>query len=286
MHLLPFRTDRGPGVAIVRGALALDLAALGADFPPTLDGIIAGGEKLMDRIKARVDAEAMEWRPVDSFTPAFPIQGQHKIFCVGLNYAAHAREGGNAIPEYPALFMRSRESMIAAGEPMIRPRASQKLDYEAELMVVIGKRARNVDEAQALEHVFGYTIFNDGSVRDYQRKGAQWTPGKNFDRTGPVGPVVVTSDSLPPGCHGLDIACRLNGQTMQSSNTSDMIFSVSRTIAIISEFATLLPGDLIAMGTPSGVGYPRTPPVFMAPGDIVEVEIEGIGILRNPIADE
>lgn len=286
MHLLSFRAESGPGVAIVRRARALDLAALGADFPHTLDGIIAGGQALMDRIKARADTAAMEWHPVDRFTPAYPIQGQHKIFCVGLNYAAHAREGGNAIPEYPALFMRSRESMIAAGEPIVRPRASHKLDYEAELMVVIGKRARNVDEAEALHHVFGYTIFNDGSVRDYQRKGAQWTPGKNFDRTGPVGPMVVTSDALPPGCHGLDIACRLNGQTMQSSNTSDMIFSVSRTIAIISEFATLLPGDLIAMGTPSGVGYPRTPPVFLAPGDIVEVEIEGIGILRNPIADE
>lgn len=286
MHLLPFHSERAPGVALVRGDLAVDLAALGADFPATLDDLIVGGQSLLDRIDAAANRAATDWRPLDSFKPAYPIQAWHKIFCVGLNYAAHAREGGNAIPEYPALFMRSRESMIAAGEPLIRPRASNKLDYEAELMVVIGKRTRNVDEAHALDHVFGYTIFNDGSVRDYQRKGAQWTPGKNFDRTGPVGPVVVTSDSLPPGCHGLDIACRLNGQTMQSSNTSDMIFSVARTIAIISEFTTLLPGDLIAMGTPSGVGYPRTPPVFLAPGDIVEVEIEGIGILRNPIADE
>jgi acylpyruvate hydrolase len=286
MHFLPFKAATGSGLAIMRGAQAIDLADLGTDFPGTLDGAIAGGPELRAKIGQAARANVTHWRPVDAFAPAYPILGPHTVICVGLNYAAHAREGGNAIPDYPALFLRTRESMLGAQEAIIRPRVSEKLDYEAELMVVMGRKARYVTEADALEYVFGYSVFNDGSVRDYQRKGAQWTPGKNFDRTGAVGPVVVTADALPSGAHGLDIACRLNGVTMQSSNTSDMIFSVARAIAIISEFTTLNPGDMIAMGTPSGVGYPRNPPVFMKPGDIVEVEIEGIGILVNTIADE
>jgi acylpyruvate hydrolase len=286
MHFLPFKAPSGSGLAVVQGAKAIDLADLSADFPRTLDDAIKGGSALLTKIAKAAEADAAHLRPVDAFTPAYPISGPHTVLCVGLNYAAHAREGGNAIPDYPALFLRTRESMLAAHEAIIRPRVSEKLDYEAELMIVMGKKARYVTEADALKYVFGYSVFNDGSVRDYQRKGAQWTPGKNFDRTGAVGPVVVTADALPAGAHGLDIACRLNGETMQSSNTSDMIFTVARTIAIVSEFTTLNPGDLIAMGTPSGVGYPRNPPVFMKPGDVVEVEIEGIGVLVNTIADE
>lgn len=165
----------------------------------------------------------------------------------------------------------------------MRPLCSDKLDYEAELAIVIGKPGRNVREADALSHVFGYACFNDGSVRDYQRKSTQWTMGKNFDGTGPFGPDIVTADELPAGAAGLRIASRLNGQTMQNGNTRDMIFPVARTIALISEVMTLEPGDLIITGTPAGVGYARKPPVFLRPGDICEVEIEGIGILRNPV---
>ena len=233
-----------------------------------------------------VAAAKTGWRPVASFTPAYPVTGPHKVICLGLNYALHAKEGGHAIPDYPAIFLRTRDSMLAAGEAMVRPRASSKLDYEAELMVVIGTKARHVSEKDALAHVFGYTMFNDGSVRDYQRKGAQWTPGKNFDRTGPVGPVIATADAVAPGAHGLRILSRLNGEIMQDSDTSDMIFSVARAIAIVSEVMTLNPGDMLAMGTPSGVGYARSTPVFLKPGDTIEVEIEGIGVLSNGIVDE
>lgn len=286
MKLLPHGTAGGGALAIVQGERAQDLADLDPALPRGLADIMAGGRQTLDRIAGQLAPDAPGWKPLATFRPAYPVTWPHKVICVGLNYAAHAREGGNAIPDYPALFLRTPESMLEAGAPMIRPRVSAKLDYEAELMVIIGKEARYLSESAALDAVFGYSIFNDGSVRDYQRKGGQWTPGKNFDRTGAVGPFIVTADDLPPGAHGLDISCRLNGALMQSSNTSDMIFSVARAVSLISEFTTLKPGDMIAMGTPSGVGYPRNPPVFLKPGDVVEVEIEGIGVLRHGVADE
>lgn len=286
MHLMAFTSGAGSGLAVVRGSEALDLARLGRGLPATLDDAISGGAAALGAIRSAVGAYTGAWGRTDELTPAYPIVRPHKVICLGLNYVAHAKEGGNAIPDYPAFFLRTRESMLAAGAAMVRPRASAKLDYECELMIVIGRRGRHIAEAAALDHVFGYTAFNDGSVRDYQRKGAQWTPGKNFDATGAVGPHVTTADALPPGAHGLRICTRLNGATMQDSNTSDMIFSVARAVSLVSEFTTLNPGDLIAMGTPSGVGYARTPPVFLKPGDTVEVEIEGIGILGNPVVDE
>ncbi len=221
--------------------------------------------------------------PLADITLGLPVPEPGKIVCIGLNYVDHAKEGGNPIPDYPAVFLRTRSSLVAHGQPLVRPLCSDKFDYEAELAIVIGKPARNVGEAEALSHVFGYACFNDGSVRDYQRKSTQWTMGKNFDGTGPFGPDIVTADELPAGAAGLRIASRLNGQTMQDGNTRDMIFPVARTIALISEVMTLEPGDLIITGTPAGVGYARKPPVFLRPGDICEVEIEGIGILRNPV---
>ncbi len=218
--------------------------------------------------------------------PALPIERPGKIVCLGLNYAEHAREGGYDVPDYPAMFLRASTSMIAAEAPLILPTASHTLDYETELMVIIGKGGRHITEAEALGHVFGYTTFNDGSVREYQRKTHQWTAGKNFDGTGALGPVVVTPDELPEGASGLQISTRLNGRTLQNSNTSDMIFPVARTIAIVSQIMTLEPGDMIAFGTPPGVGHARKPQVWMKAGDVVEVEIEGIGICRNPIVAE
>ncbi len=218
------------------------------------------------------------------FLPIVPQPG--KVVCLGLNYAEHAREGGFTVPDYPALFLRVRSSLVAHGEPIIRPLASDKLDYEAELAVVIGRTGKHLSAANALDHVAGYTTFNDASVRDYQRRTAQWTPGKNFDATGALGPILVTPDELPAGASGLHIESRLNGIVMQSSTTADMIFNVPRTLEILSEVMTLEPGDIIAMGTPPGVGHARTPPVFMRDGDICEIEIEGIGILRNAVRDE
>ncbi|EHM03173.1 FAH family protein [Acetobacteraceae bacterium AT-5844] len=216
--------------------------------------------------------------------PVIPRPG--KVICIGLNYVEHAKEGNNPIPEYPAVFFRGPTSLAAPGEPLLRPKVSEKFDYEAELAVVIGRRARHLTEENALGCVAGYTCMNEGSVRDYQRKSAQWTMGKNFDRTGGLGPEIVTPDELPQGPNALRITSRLNGQIMQDSNTSDMIFPVPRILAILSEVMTLEPGDIIATGTPSGVGYPRKPPVFMKAGDTAEIEIEGIGILSNPVQDE
>ncbi|MDQ1077854.1 fumarylacetoacetate hydrolase family protein [Pseudoroseomonas cervicalis] len=225
-------------------------------------------------------------RPLAGLTllPVVPRPG--KILCIGLNYVEHAKEGNNPIPDYPAVFLRGASSLAAPGAALLRPRVSQKFDYEAELAIVIGRRARHLTEADALSCVAGYTCMNEGSVRDYQRKSTQWSMGKNFDRTGGLGPEIVTPDELPQGPNALRITSRINGRTLQDSNTSDMIFSVPRILAILTEVMTLEPGDVIATGTPSGVGYPRQPPVFMTPGDNVEIEIEGIGILANSVEDE
>lgn len=213
-----------------------------------------------------------------------PVPRPGKVICIGLNYRAHAEEGGNPIPDYPAVFMRGATSLLDPEAEMILPECSDKLDYEAELAVVIGKTAFKVSCADALDYVAGYSCFNDGSVRDYQRKSSQWTIGKNFDRTGGFGPDLVTPDELPAGASGLRIVARLNGEIMQDSNTGDMIFDVATLIATLSDAMTLEPGDVIATGTPSGVGYARTPPVFMRSGDRSEVEIEGIGVLTNTVA--
>jgi acylpyruvate hydrolase len=213
-----------------------------------------------------------------------PVPRPGKIICIGLNYRAHAMEGGFAIPDYPAVFMRGPTSLLPANRAMIYPECSDQLDFEAELAFVIGKTATNVTAANAFDHVAGYSCFNDGSVRNYQRKSTQWTMGKNFDATGGFGPDLVTPDELPAGASGLRLVSRLNGQIMQDSNTADMIFDVATLIAILSEGMTLEPGDVVATGTPSGVGYARTPPVFMKPGDVCEIEIEGIGILTNTVA--
>ncbi len=223
---------------------------------------------------------------VSDITPNLPIAQPGKIICLGLNYVDHIKEGGYEIPTYPALFMRANNSIMAAGAPMVRPTCSDKLDYEVELMLIVGKGGRHIKEEDALDHVFGYTVFNDGSVRDYQRKTHQWTPGKNFDDTGAIGPVVVTPDELPVGATGLKIESRVGTEILQSANTSDMMWSVARTIATISEYTTLEAGDYIAMGTPPGVGHAKTPPRWLRPGETVEVEVEGIGICASPIVDE
>lgn len=206
-----------------------------------------------------------------------------KIVCLGLNYADHAKEGGNARPEYPSFFMRGPSSLTAHLAPIIRPSVSDKLDYEAELAFIVGKKARNLTKENALDCVAGYSIFNDGSLRDYQRKTSQWTIGKNFDETGAFGPWLVTPDELPSGAHGLQIQSRLNGNLMQNANTKDFLWGVAETIQLITECMTLEPGDVVITGTPAGVGYARTPPVFMKLGDLCEIEIEGIGVLQNSI---
>ncbi len=253
--------------------------AVGAD----LTGLIRD-PSLMSRVRA--EGISGETVAVADITPALPVARPGKIVCLGLNYIDHVKEGGYDIPEYPAVFLRTQTSVMPAGAPMVRPACSERLDYEVELMLIIGKGGRHISEADALDHVFGYTIFNDGSVRDYQRKTHQWTPGKNFDATGAIGPIVVTPDELPAGAKGLKIESRVGSEILQSANTDDMMWSVARTIEIFSEFTTLEPGDLIAMGTPPGVGHAKTPPRWLRPGEVVECEIEGIGVCKSPIVDE
>ena len=214
------------------------------------------------------------------------IANPSKIICVGLKYADHAKEGGHATPDHPSFFIRVNSSQVAHQQPMLVPKqSSERFDYEAELAVIIGKTARHLTAENALDCVAGYSCYNDGSVRDFQRKGTQWTLGKNFDKTGSFGPWLVTKDELPAGGDGLKIQARLNGQVLQDGNTADFLFSVSQVLVILSEVMTLEPGDVIITGTPAGVGYARKPPIFMKEGDVCEIEIEKIGILSNPIAN-
>ncbi len=290
MHLMMFVAEDGAGaprLGLVAGDTVVDLSRVDANLPRDLGALLTAGPAALAAVAAAgARAPAAAKRALAAVKPALPIPVPPKCLCVGLNYALHAKEGGHPIPTYPSFFLRVATSLVAAKAPVVRPRASVQLDYECELAVVIGKGGRHIAESQALEHVFGYTLFNDVSVRDFQRKTTQWTPGKNFDATGPTGPFVVTADALPPGAAGLDIMTRVNGETMQHSNTSDMIFSVAKIIALLSQFMTLEPGDLIATGTPSGVAHARTPPPWLRPGDVVEVEIEKIGVLSNPIVAE
>lgn len=212
-----------------------------------------------------------------------PVPAPGKVICIGLNYRQHAEEGGNAIPDYPAVFLRASTSLLAPGAPMAVPACSDKLDYEGELAVIIGRTAKNVTPAAALDHVAGYACFNDGSVRDYQRKSTQWTIGKNFDGTGAFGPELVTADELPDGARQAGIITRVNGEVRQSSPFSDMIFDVATLVSLMSHAMTLEPGDVIATGTPAGVGYARKPPSFLKAGDVCEVELAGICTLSTPI---
>ncbi len=276
--------DTAPGVFAVEADIAADLSAADPALGEDLSAVIARWPEDGDALRAlAADAPRM---PLSEIVPALPLANPGKIICLGLNYAEHAREGGHEVPDYPAWFLRVPTSLMPAEAPMLLPTVSETLDYEAELLVIIGKGGRHISEDAALDHIFGYSVFNDGSVRTYQRKTAQWTPGKNFDATGAVGPYVVTADDLPAGASGLRIQCRLNGDVMQDSNTDDMIVSSAKAVALMSEVMTLVPGDMIAMGTPPGVGHARKPPVWMKDGDTVEIEIEGIGICRSPIVAE
>jgi len=231
-------------------------------------------------------AEAGEAVEESSLTFLPPVANPPKIICLGLNYRDHAEEAGLGIPDFPVLFGRFASSLIGHGAPIILPKVSEQLDWEAELVVVLSKGGKNIAEEDALDHVAGYSVFNDASIRDYQLRTPQWTAGKNFDDSGAFGPWLVTPDEVPAGAAGLKIECRVNGEVMQSSNTENLIFNVANTIHLLSTFMTLEAGDVLVMGTPGGVGVVRDPQVWMKAGDICEVEIEQIGLLSNPIVAE
>ena len=272
------------GVAALAALKGDRLFGLESAGPTDLTALLAGGDAALkqasDALLAGVELDA----GTIEYLPPFPFP--EKIICVGLNYRDHAAESGFKAPDYPALFGRFPSSLIGHKAQMIRPKVSELLDYEGELVAVIGKPGRNIPQERALEHVAGYSVFNDGSIRDYQFKSAQWMIGKNFDATGAFGPSFVTSDELSAGAKGLRLQTRLNGTVMQEANTTDMIFDVETLVSLLSDVCELKPGDVIVAGTPSGVGAARDPKIFMKPGDVCEVEIEGIGLLSNTIAQQ
>ena len=289
MRFLSFEAHGQAGIGWVKDIHASDfvnLSLAAPELPRNLKDLICTPGGLAAANAAALKAPASAVQTISSVTMLPLIPNPGKIVCMGLNYADHAKEGGNARPEFPSFFLRGNSSMVGHNQAIVRPKASTQLDYEAELAVIIGKKARHLTADNALDCIAGYSCFNDGSIRNYQRKSSQWTIGKNFDGTGPFGPCLVTPDELPPGAAGLRIQSRLNGKVMQDANTDVFLWNVVEALRIITECMTLEPGDVIITGTPAGVGYARTPPVWMAPGDICEIEVEGVGILSNSIVDE
>ena len=254
-----------------------------AAYPGTLLQVLQRGPQALIGLEQGLrSAPLLDLSAVEFLPPLVPP----KIICAGLNYAEHTAESHYKQPAHPTLFGRFNTGLAAHRQAMLRPFLSETLDYEGEMAVVMGRGGRHIAKDEALSYVAGYSVFNDGTVREYARQTTQWTLGKNFDRTGGFGPYFVSADALPLGGRGLRIMTRLNGQVMQDGNTSDMIFDVATLISTISAVITFEPGDVIATGTPAGIGASRKPPVFLKAGDVCEVEIERIGVLVNPIIDE
>lgn len=283
MKLLRFLVQGEEGWAVLNPATGAWHGATcsATRYPGSLDEQVRQGAEALTQAahvmaaEPVVDLSRAQWLP--------PIGEARKIICVGLNYQDHSTESGFQQPDYPTLFTRFNSSITAHEAPILHTHLSDTLDFEGELAVVIGLGGKNIKPSDALTHVLAYSVFNDASVREYQFKTPQWTMGKNFDGTGAFGPWLVTADELPPGARGLRLETRLNGQIVQSANTSDMVFDVASLITLISAAITLEAGDLIIAGTPSGIGHAREPRLYMHPGDVCEVEIERIGVLRNPI---
>ena len=290
MKIVGFEASGGLRLGVVEGDAVVDLQAVDANLPANLADVLAktnGDFSPLADLAKRAPASAR--LPLAGLKYALPVARPGKIICLGLNYLEHVKEGSQRdnIPKFPTIFFRGLTSMVPHESPIIRPRVSETLDYEAELMLVVGKRAKHLSMDNAYGCIAGYSCGNEGSVREFQRKTTQWAMGKNFDRTGGFGPWLVSADALPPGGKGLKIQSRLNGTVMQSDNTDNMMFPVAEMLVYITQGITLEPGDVIFTGTPSGVGHARKPnPVWMKHGDTCEIDIEGVGVLRNPIQDE
>ncbi|MEJ7711469.1 MAG: fumarylacetoacetate hydrolase family protein [Pyrinomonadaceae bacterium] len=286
MKLVSFRRGDVVSYGVVRENRIVPVKTEFAGQYPTLQSVIEQEEEegALFEIKRLFDQETTSYSFSDvTFLPV--ISRPEKILCVGLNYQMHRIETGRDESEYPVLFTRFANTLVGHNEKIIRPHASEQLDFEGELAVIIGKAGRHVAPANALAHIAGYACFNDATLRDWQRHTHQFTPGKNFPATGGFGPWLVTTDEINDYSQ-LTLVTRLNGEEMQHTTTNQMIFNIPTLISYISTFTELKPGDVIATGTPGGVGAKRSPPVFMKPGDEVEVEISGIGTLRNTIAAE
>jgi 2-keto-4-pentenoate hydratase/2-oxohepta-3-ene-1,7-dioic acid hydratase in catechol pathway len=284
MRFVSFAESAIKGLAVETESGLRGLTENQSGYPGSLFDLLGRGAQAMQQAHQQLSAAPLLDTGRIRYLP--PIERPGKIVCVGLNYADHTKESPYEQPSYPTFFPRFSSTLVGHGDAIIRPQASEQLDYEGELAVIIGTRGRHISQEQALQHVAGYSIFNEASVRDYQFKSPQWTIGKNFDATGAFGPVFVSADELPAGARGLALTTRLNGKIEQQGNTADMVFDVAQLIAVLSEAVTLEPGDVIVTGTPAGIGWARRPMLFMKPGDICTVEIEGLGLLSNPIAAE
>ncbi len=284
MRFMSFRIQGRTGLAIVDGTQVRGIFADDRRFPGNLASLLnKGGSALHSAADELRKGTAVDLGAVEHL----PFLGETgKIICLGINYVAHVKETGNEIPRHPTVFARFGSSLIGHRAALVCPKVSRQFDYEGELVAVIGQGGRHIPLNRALDHVVGYSIFNDATVRDYQFETPQWTVGKNFDGSGALGPLFVTADEVPPGGKGLKLQTRLNGTVVQQASTSEMIFDVANCVAFLSEAMTLRPGDLLVTGTPPGVGWARKPQLFMKPGDRCEVEIEGLGTLINEVVAE
>lgn len=281
MRLMSFRYGDKESFGIVTSSGVIDAGARLDNFANLREVIAADA---MDTLRNLSQECSADYTFDDvAFLPVIPIAD--KVICVGINYRPHIEETGRDAPEYPVLFTRFPGSQVGHEQAIVVPSLSHRLDYEGELAVIIGRGGRHIPEHGALRHIAGYAAFNDGSVRDFQRHSSQFTPGKNFSQSGSFGPWMATADEIGDPS-SLSFETRLNGERMQSAQVADLVFDIPRLIAYISSFCELLPGDVIVTGTPGGVGYVRKPPVYMKAGDVVEIDIQGIGVLRNHVVEE
>jgi acylpyruvate hydrolase len=285
MRFISFRLGTQTGMA-VRAANGDFHGLIRSDsgYPGDLEDVLKAGPAALKNAAAvlargtKIELSAIQFLP--------PLRNPQKIVCIGLNYVDHSVETGFKPPEYPAVFVRFNSTLVGHQAPIIKPRLSDQLDYEGELVAVIGKAGRHIPKSIALEHVAGYSLFNDASVRDFQFKSGQWTMGKNFDATGAFGAEFITADELPPGCKGLRFETHLNGTVLQKAVIDDLIFDVATLVSLLSEAFTFVPGDIIITGTPGGVGLARKPPLWMKPGDVCTITSKDLGELSNPIVAE
>lgn len=284
MKLMTYSHDGQEQIGVRIDDHVIPVSVIAPELPGDLRSLLAAGglagltAKLADSDATGIAIDEVEYRPL------IPAPG--KIICIGRNYAAHAAEGGAETPTFPEIFYRGATSLVAHKAAIIRPQCSDKLDYEGEIALVIGTRCRHASEDNALDFIAGYSLFNDATLRDYQRFSTQWTIGKNFDGTGAFGPELVTADELPDAMTGLTLTTKLNGELMQEGNTDNLVFPIRQLMAILSECMTLEPGDVVVTGTPAGVGFARKPPVWMKAGDTIEIEVAGLGKLINVVQDE
>ena len=287
MRLVTFAHASGPRIGVRLGDVLVDLSLAAPGLPRTMRALLALGDAGLQAAAQAAAAAGTECQlRFSSVRLLPPVPDPGKILCVGLNYVDHAIEvDPKSLPEHPVFFARMATTLIGHDAPLVRPLVSRMLDYEGEVAAVIGIGGRNIPREAALAHVAGYALFNEASVRDYQFRTSQWFLGKNFDDTGAFGPELCTTDELPLGACGLRLSTTVNGEIMQEASTSEMLFPVELLVATLSEAMTLSPGDVIVTGTPSGVGFALTPPRYLKPGDMVEVALEGYGVLRNPVID-